>query len=158
MPVRVNVKDKDLKAVIDFFVQKSGHSFNDILDFSLDSQTFDEGVVSFDLRDELIGNPIFRTLHGGVISSILDITGGHTVHIKVFEEIRERPFDKQIERLSKIGTIDLRIDYLRPGKGQHFTAKGYILRMGKKVAVTRTELRNEDSVLIAVGTGTYTVE
>jgi acyl-coenzyme A thioesterase PaaI-like protein len=157
MPVRVNVKDEDLKAVIDFFVQKSGHSFNDILDFSLDSPTLEEGIVTFELRDELIGNPIFRTLHGGVISSILDITGGHTVHIKVFEEIREKPFDKQLERLSKIGTIDLRIDYLRPGKGQHFTAKGHILRMGNKVAVVRTELRNEDSVLIAVGTGTYTV-
>ena len=158
MAVRVNVKDKDLKAMIDYFVQKVSPSFNDILDFSLDSQTFDEGVVSFDLRDELIGNPIFRTLHGGVISSILDIAGGHTVHIKVFEEVREKPFDKQLERLSKIGTIDLRIDYLRPGKGQHFTAKGHILRMGKKVAVIRTELRNEESILIAVGTGTYTVE
>jgi len=157
MAVRVNVKDKDLKAMIDYFVQKVSPSFNDILDFSLDSQTFDEGVVSFDLRDELIGNPIFRTLHGGVISSILDIAGGHTVHIKVFEEVREKPFDKQLERLSKIGTIDLRIDYLRPGKGQHFTAKGHILRMGKKVAVIRTELRNEDNLAIAVGTGTYTV-
>jgi uncharacterized protein (TIGR00369 family) len=157
MPVRVNVKEKDLKAMVEYFVQKVSPSFNDILDFSLDSQTFDEGVVSFDLRDELIGNPIFRILHGGVISSILDIAGGHTVHIKVFEEVREKPFDKQLERLSKIGTIDLRIDYLRPGRGQHFTAKGCILRMGKKVAVTRMELRNEDSILIAVGTGTYTV-
>jgi len=157
MPVRVNVKEKDLKAMVEYFVQKVSPSFNDILDFSLDSQTFDEGVVSFDLRDELIGNPIFRILHGGVISSILDIAGGHTVHIKVFEEVREKPFDKQLERLSKIGTIDLRIDYLRPGRGQHFTAKGCILRMGNKVAVTRMELRNEDSILIAVGTGTYTV-
>jgi len=157
MAVRVNVKEKDLKAMIDYFVQKVSPSFNDILDFSLDSQTFDEGVVSFDLRDELIGNPIFRILHGGVISSILDIAGGHTVHIKVFEAVREKPFDKQIERLSKIGTIDLRIDYLRPGRGKHFTAKGHILRMGNKVAVVRTELRNEESVLIAVGTGTYTV-
>ena len=157
MVVRVNVKDKDLKAMIDYFVQKVSPSFNDILDFSLDSPTFEEGVVTFELRDELIGNPIFRTLHGGVISSILDIAGGHTVYLQVFKEVREKPFDKQIERLSKIGTIDLRIDYLRPGRGQHFTAKGYILRMGKKVAVTRMELHNEDNMAIAVGTGTYTV-
>lgn len=157
MPVKVNVRDKDLKTMIDYIVQKVSPSFNDILGFSLDSQTCDEGIVSFDLRDELIGNPFFRILHGGVISSILDITGGHTVHIKIFDEIRGRPFEKQVERLSKIGTIDLRIDYLRPGRGQHFIAKGQILRMGNKVAVVRTELRNEDSVVIAVGTGTYTV-
>jgi len=157
MPVRVNVKDKDLKTMIEYFVQKVSPSFNDILDFSLDSPTFDEGVVTFELRDELIGNPIYRTLHGGVISSILDIAGGHTVYIQVFKEVREKPFEKQIERLSKIGTIDLRVDYLRPGRGKHFTAKGYILRMGKKVAVSHTELRNEEDTLIAVGTGTYTV-
>ena len=157
MPVRVNVPDKQLKEMIEFFVQKISHSFNDVLDFSIDSTTFDVGVITFQQRDELLGNPIYRTLHGGVISSILDIAGGHTVYLQVFKEVREKPFDKQIERLSKIGTIDLRVDYIRPGKGEHFTAKGSILRLGNKIAVTRMELHNEADVLIAVGTGTYTV-
>ena len=157
MPVKVNVPDKQLKEMIEFFVQKISHSFNDVLDFSIDSTTFDIGVITFDLRDELLGNPIYRTLHGGVISSILDIAGGHTVYLQVFKEVQEKPFDKQIERLSKIGTIDLRVDYIRPGKGEHFTAKGSILRLGNKIAVTRMELHNEMDVLIAVGTGTYTV-
>ncbi len=52
--------------------------------------------------------------------------------------------------------INLRIDYIRPGKGQHFTATSNILRVGSKIAVSRMELRNEEDVLIAVGTGTYT--
>ena len=62
-----------------------------------------------------------------------------------------------MQRLSKVGTIDMRVDYLRPGTGKHFTATGWILRTGGKVAVTRMELRNEEETLIAVGTGTYTV-
>jgi uncharacterized protein (TIGR00369 family) len=155
--VKVNVKDEDCKSLIDYVVQKASPSFNDILDFSLDSPTFDEGVVSFELRDELIGNPFYRTLHGGVISSILDVAGGHTVFLQVYKEIREKPLEKQLERLSKIATIDLRVDYIRPGTGKTFTARGYILRLGNKVAVTRTELRNEKNTTIAVGTGTYTV-
>jgi uncharacterized protein (TIGR00369 family) len=157
MPVRVNVPDKQLKDMIEFFTQKIRPSFNDVLDFSIDSTTFDIGVINFDLRDELLGNPIYRTLHGGVISSVLDIAGGHTVYLQVYKEVREKPFEKQVERLSKIGTIDLRVDYIRPGKGEHFTAKGSILRLGNKIAVTRMELHNEADVLIAVGTGTYTV-
>jgi uncharacterized protein (TIGR00369 family) len=157
VPVRVNVTDKQLKEMIEFFVQKISRSFNDVLDFSIDSTTFDVGVITFDLRDELLGNPIYRTLHGGVISSILDIAGGHTVYLQVFKEVREKPFEKQVERLSKIGTIDLRVDYIRPGKGEHFTATGSILRLGNKIAVTRMEMHNEADVLIAVGTGTYTV-
>ena len=157
MAVKVNVKDEECKSLIDYVVQKVSPSFNDVLDFSLDSQTFDEGIVSFELRDNLIGNPFYRTLHGGVISSILDVAGGHTVFLRVYKDVREKPLEKQLERLSKIATIDLRIDYIRPGTGETFTARGYILRLGNKVAVTRMELHNEENTLIAVGTGTYTV-
>ncbi len=157
MAVKVNVKDEECKALIDYVVQQVSPSFNDVLDFSLDSETFDEGIVSFELRDELIGNPFYRTLHGGVISSILDVAGGHTVFLQVYKDVREKSREKQLERLSKIATIDLRIDYIRPGTGNAYTARGYILRLGNKVAVTRMELHNEKNVLIAVGTGTYTV-
>ena len=157
MVIKVNVNDEKLKAMIEFFVEKVSPSFNDVLNYSVDSPTLDIGVITFDIRDELIGNPIYRTLHGGVISSILDIAGGHAVYLHIFKEVRSKPFNKQVERLSKIGTIDLRIDYIRPGKGKHFTAAGHILRAGNKVAVTRMELHNEEGVMIAIGTGTYTV-
>jgi uncharacterized protein (TIGR00369 family) len=61
------------------------------------------------------------------------------------------------ERFAKIGTIDMRIDYLRPGLGDYFIATGYVLRAGNKVAVTRMELHNHERQLIAVGTGAYVV-
>ena len=57
----------------------------------------------------------------------------------------------------KGGTIDLNVDYLRPGKGKHFIAYGNILRVGNKVGVVHTELRNEKDKLIATGTGTYLI-
>lgn len=60
-------------------------------------------------------------------------------------------------RLARITTIDLRIDYLRPGQGQHFTASAEIIRSGSRVAVCRMELHNEQRVHIAYGTGTYMV-
>ena len=56
-----------------------------------------------------------------------------------------------------MGTIDLRVDYLRPGLGQSFSAKGFVLRTGRKVAVTRMELHNDKDLLIAVGTGAYSI-
>ncbi len=66
--------------------------------------------------------------------------------------------DEEIrERLSKLGTIDLRIDYLRPGRGAAFRAEAVLLRGGNKVAVARMELYNDSEELIAVGTGTYLV-
>ena len=56
-----------------------------------------------------------------------------------------------------VGTIDMRVDYLRPGRGKYFIGTGYVLRVGKKIAVTRMDLHNEQEVLIATGTGTYNV-
>jgi uncharacterized protein (TIGR00369 family) len=53
------------------------------------------------------------------------------------------------------GTIDLRVDYLRPGWGRQFLASGTVLRAGRRVAVTRSELHNDEGVLVAVGTGAY---
>jgi len=132
-------------------------SFTTFLDFSIDSPDLDHPIISFKMRDNLVGNLIFRTLHGGVIASMLDALGGHAVFLQVFKQVKGQPEEKQIKRVSKIGSIDLRIDYLRPGTGENFVAVGTTLRTGNKVAVIRTELHNEEKKLIAVGTGTYTV-
>ena len=71
------------------------------------------------------------------------------------ERLNELPVAERMARLARLGTIDLRIDYLRPGRGMSFIASAVPLREGNKVAVVRSELHNQDGVLIAVGTGTY---
>ena len=57
--------------------------------------------------------------------------------------------EKVVERISRCGTIDLRVDYVRPGRGQEFIATATIIRSGNKVAVARMEMHNEDGMLIA---------
>jgi uncharacterized protein (TIGR00369 family) len=69
--------------------------------------------------------------------------------------LREESLEESIQRLRPTSTIDLRVDYLRPGAGERFIARGFTLRAGSRVAVTRMEMRNEKSDLLAVGTGTY---
>ena len=83
--------------------------------------------------------------------------------LKIFYE-EKMPFNKylglKIDSITTDGVvvrIDMRIDYIRPGKGSHFLATGHILRLGNKVAVTRTEFINDEGILIAVGTSTYMV-
>lgn len=129
--------------------------FNKYLGIKIDSITLDGVVVRIDMRDELIGNFKKNILHGGVISAILDFTGGVIAQIHVLKEMKNDSPEKLVKRLSNMGTIDMRIDYIRPGRGSHFLATGHILRLGNKVAVTRTEFINDEGVLIAVGTSTY---
>ncbi len=129
--------------------------FNRLLGIHVVSLGRERVVLDLPMKDELIGNFVQGILHGGVISSLLDVTGGAMALIGALERHRELPGHERMARLSKLGTIDLRIDYLRPGRGQRFTAHAVPLRAGNKVAVIRSELHADDGALVAVGTGTY---
>jgi uncharacterized protein (TIGR00369 family) len=149
----------ELKKIVEYYRawdEKEGN-FARFLDLTEASPDLDNSCLTFDIRNDLIGNLVYRSLHGGIIASVLDTVGAHAVFLSVYKQIKGQPLEKQTKRISQIGSIDLRIDYLRPGTGKKFTAKGRILRTGRKVAVSRMELLNEKDKLIAVGTGTYTV-
>lgn len=131
--------------------------FNRVLGFRVDSFDGDAVCVKFDMRPELVGNHVHGFLHGGVISAVLDATGGLTASIGMLSKASGDELEQFEDRIARVGTIDLRVDYLRPGVGDHFTATSRIMRAGRKVTVTRMELHNDQDVLIAVGTGTYIV-
>ena len=100
------------------------------------------------MRDELIGNFIRRSLHGGVISAVLDTVGGLVAFVSLLDRVDSE--EAGLARLANVGTIDIRVDYLRSGVGRSFVATGETLRTGNKVAVTRMELHNDEGVLLAV--------
>ena len=113
--------------------------------------------LDFPMKDELIGNRVHGILHGGVISSALDATGGITAMASAIQKMEGLPFDEIVKRATRGGTIDMRTDYLRPGRGTHFYTTGTVMRTGKRLTVTRMELKNEKDLLIAVGTATYII-
>ena len=113
--------------------------------------------LSVDMQDRFVGNFVRGNLHGGVISCLLDVIGGIVAFVDVVSRRDIVSTEARIEQFSKMGTIDIRIDYLRPGFGSKFIATGFVLRTGNKVAVTRMELHNNEDILIAVGTGAYVV-
>ncbi|MDJ0924997.1 MAG: thioesterase family protein [Acidimicrobiia bacterium] len=127
--------------------------FNRHLGLHAESIDHNGAVVHLDMRDELIGNFEHGVLHGGVISATLDVVGGMAAMATAV--LREGSIEESLQRLRPASTIDLRVDYLRPGAGSRFTARGFTLRAGTRVAVTRMELHNEKRDLLAVGTGTY---
>ena len=131
--------------------------FNKLLGLEIVSLDHDRPRLRFAMRPELIGNTFQNILHGGVTSAGLDVTGGLVAFSGLVRNLSKIPVEERMQRFAKVGTIDLRIDYLRPGKGQWFEATGYPLRTGNKVAVARMELHNDGNELIAVGTGAYLV-
>ena len=131
--------------------------FDRLLGVQVETLSFAETRVRIDMKDEFIGNYFRKILHGGVISSVLDLTGGLIASVELIKNIASGQPELIMERLTRIGTIDLRVDFLRAGKGAFFIASGSVLRKGNKVAVIRTEMHNDQKLLIAAGTGTYLV-
>jgi uncharacterized protein (TIGR00369 family) len=133
--------------------------FNELLGLEVDHLEAQRVGFRFAKREELVGNFVQGILHGGVISAVLDTTGGLMATISALGRLLENGSSQEemIASFARYGTIDLRIDYLRPGRGEQFVSTATIMRTGRTVAVTRMELTNDQDYLIAVGTGAYKI-
>jgi len=131
--------------------------FHKLLRFKIEDLETGQPKLNVAMENDYIGNFVRGNLHGGVISSLLDIVGGMVAFVDVVNHRELDSTEQRITQFSKMGTIDIRVDYLRPGFGKQFFASACVLRTGKKVAVTRMELHNEQNLLIAVGTGAYSL-
>lgn len=129
-------------------------AFNRVLGLKIESLDPTAPKLRFDMRPELIGNPSRQILHGGVISAVLDVAAGFAIHLAVAQQKDDEPADA---RFPSIGTIDLRVDYLRPGRGKYFIATGRVVRLGNRVAVAHMEMANDSGELIATGGAAYMV-
>lgn len=111
--------------------------------------SIDEGNIVFEVpfREELIGDPLKRAIHGGVISMLADTAGGFAVWTALKDE------------RARVSTIDLRIDYLLPGKQEPIRAHATLVRAGKTVGVADVRLFHptEPSSTIATGKGVYAI-
>ncbi len=138
-------------------IYQNSMPFNRLLGIEIISLTQKNVQARIDMREELIGNFVHGILHGGVISAVLDLTGGLIASVELLNQLDGASNEEIARRMARIGTIDLRVDYLRTGKGRYFLSTGSILRQGGRLAVVRTEICNDLNSLIAAGTATYQV-
>ena len=87
------------------------------------------GKMQYD--DKLIGNPRLPALHGGTLGALLELTAVLQVLSSVDEDIWPK-------------TINLTVEYLRPGRPIDTFAQGVVTRQGRRVANVRVEAWQED--------------
>lgn len=111
-------------------------------------QDIDAGyaLLSLPFRPELIGDPRSQRLHGGVIAAILDSAGGAAAMTTL-----SSPEDL-------LASIDIRIDYLEPGRTEDVLAEGKLHRNGKAIIMTSMRAWHAASgTTIAEARGVYRV-
>ncbi len=96
--------------------------FNRYLGMTLESIADGKARVRLPYKPELVGDPMRPALHGGVISTLLDTTGGAALW-------------SALSMGDRISTVDLRVDYLRPGRLDELLAEGVVRRVGNRMGV-----------------------
>lgn len=124
----------------------NGIPFNRVL--GIEVVELSRGVARFRVpfRQELIGDRDRPALHGGVLSATMDACGGAAGMTLLGDG----------ERLS---TLDLRIDYLRPGEPKELLCRAEVVRIGNRVASIDIVCFHGDDPdrLIATGKGVYSL-
>jgi uncharacterized protein (TIGR00369 family) len=131
--------------------------FNQVLGLKITSLQPDRVAGRIDMKRELVGHYSHNRVHGGVISACLDALGGLACMAAIGARHMDEPPEQRLHRFAKLGTIDLRIDYLRPGISDHFELHAEVMRLGSRVASTRMEFRGADGKLLSTGAGAYIV-
>lgn len=131
--------------------------FNQLLGLKIVSVLPEMVEARIDMKPDLVGHYAHNRLHGGVISAGLDAMGGLAVMAAIGARHMDETPEQRLHRFGKLGTIDLRVDYLRPGIGSHFTLRAEVLRLGSRVASTRMEFFGPDGVLMSVAAAAYIV-
>lgn len=121
--------------------------FNRILGIEILELEPGHAVLAVPFRPELVGDPVRPALHGGVISALADTCGGCAVWSAVGEEDR-------------VSTVDLRVDYLRPGRLEELRCAGDVLRVGNRVGVANMSLfhPSRPDAPVAEAKGVYSVK
>lgn len=106
----------------------------------------EEGFVRvlIPFKEEFIGDPRRPALHGGVFSAVIDACGGLAVW--TLFDLRDL-----------ISTVDMRVDYLRPGPDRDILAESRVVRMGNRVSVVNTIVytAGKEEEVLAEGRAVY---
>jgi uncharacterized protein (TIGR00369 family) len=121
---------------------ENNKDFTELVGTKLSSSEEGRAVVSLQAEEQHL-NPS-ETVHGGVISTLIDISMAQALN--TITEESEQPF-----------TIQLTVNYMRPGKPGTLTSTAEVRKGGEQVTIVEAEVvQDEDDKVVALATGTYT--
>jgi uncharacterized protein (TIGR00369 family) len=131
--------------------------FNQVLGLKIDKLEAEGVAAHIDMQPQLVGHFTYNRLHGGVISAALDAMAGLAVMAAMGARHMDEPPAQKLQRFGRLGTIDLRVDYLRAAIATRFDLQAQVLRLGSRVATARMEFHAAGGELLATGSAAYIV-
>ena len=147
------------KVDIEVVLNQLVHAFNASPFFKHNGMTMRvvEGQIEayVEMQDFMIGNVAFQILHGGLAATILDSIGGIVAMGELYKKAEPETIAETIKKVSRLATVDMRVDYLAPGRGKYFIARAETLRLGRKGCTMRMTMVNDEDKAIATAIASY---
>ena len=126
-------------------LMESASPYNRFLGIRVESLGGGHAVLCLAPRPEFVGDPRRGSVHGGVISALVDTAGGAAAW-STLEPLEDA-----------VSTIDLRIDYLEPATvDADLRATAQLRRKGNRVCHVAVEV-SQGTTLVALGNGVYNI-
>jgi len=121
------MNESELKRIMEEFVPFNRHLGVQLI-------TFGHGrvVIRLPFNEAWIGDPRRPALHGGVISTMIDTAGGAAAFTT-------------LDATDRLSTVDMRVDFLRPGEPRDLNVAARILRGGNRVILTMMQAYHDDA-------------
>jgi uncharacterized protein (TIGR00369 family) len=91
----------------------------------------DEMTAILPFSDHLVGNTMLPAIHGGVLGAFMEMTA--LAQLSIREPLRRQP-----------KTIDITIEYRRPGRALTTYARADVRKLGRRVANVHVEAWQEE--------------
>tara|TARA_Y100001934_G_C12156823_1_gene680018 strand:+ start:181 stop:615 length:435 start_codon:yes stop_codon:yes gene_type:complete len=121
--------------------------FNQFLGLKMVRVDQDGAELMIPFRPEFIGDVTRPALHGGLISMLIDTCGGAATFA-------------QLEVGYRCSTVDLTVDYIRPGPTADIYATAKVVRRGNRVCLVNMEVtagEGDERTIIAQGRGVFNI-
>ncbi len=123
-------------------MSENNESFTELVGTEVSSTEEGRAAVSLQAEERHL-NPS-GTVHGGVISTIIDAAMAEALNTITGED--EQPF-----------TIQITVNYMKPGKPGALTSTAQVRKGGERITIVEAEVvQEDDEEVVALATGTYT--
>lgn len=117
----------------------TGSKFHQFLGIQLE-EIHDQSVTLRLPYNELFYTSADGYIHGGIIATVIDIAG----YFAVFSLLNQ-----------PVPTVDLKIDYLRPGKAGDLLITATVVKLGRTVSIADIVVADLSGKQIAIGRGLF---
>jgi uncharacterized protein (TIGR00369 family) len=132
--------DTRLKDLAALQAALSAAPFHRWLGMQVAAVTHDAIELTMPWRDELVSNPVRQTVHGGILASLVDLSGFYAL-LSTGVAVR--------------ATADLRVDYHRAATPGALQTRSRVIKAGRRICVADTEVLDSEGTLLASGRGAY---